>query len=639
MVPALVGLALDYYRNPLRYPHLADLRQPLPRGFDAMLMSLGTALSAANIGQTAQLLSTEPAELERAARFFIRHVLLPPGGDYFRYLGLSRHAAEESVRLHYKLLIRMFHPDRAQNDNEDLLAYSSRINAAYRTLRNPQTRTEYERKLPSRDVPSDPGAFFRPSAPPLSSRRSRMRLRLDALSARRGVVVPLLGTALVAFGFVVIQESRQHSTLQLIRGEQGDDALAVPSYVRRRTEAAAEPVVEPRSGPAASSTPAKQRTTDFVAGRPAAVASSREGGSAHRDADTPPNSRQLGAPGVDAEAATAASVGSSSAWRRSDSDRMGVDDRGGSAAAAYPTGPSEKETRNELRTDATDAPTIALEPTNEDGPKRGRATPESSIQQAGGRAAEAVPPPARKSSSIADEGRLHFGQDDSIRREPLYPRRDLTDLTMPDAGHGVKKHTPPATGSASLDGLRPGSERGKRADSPRALADSSALPDAKPPSDNRPSVASPDTPDSRTRAPKRRQRPEPAITDKTSDASAVIAGARLVAQLQHAYRQGNANALSALFTTDGRTNEGTGRFLINRTYTRFFGRTVGNQLSVSNIRWNVTPDGRITGEGRLLVSNKFRGSESWDNSSGRIQLEVVRDAGRYRISRMFYRLD
>ena len=96
MVPALVELALDYYRNPVAYSHIADVSRPLPRGFAEFLTEFGAALSASRIEQTAAALGTDTHELEDAARFFARHVLLDPAGDYYRYLGLFRDATAES---------------------------------------------------------------------------------------------------------------------------------------------------------------------------------------------------------------------------------------------------------------------------------------------------------------------------------------------------------------------------------------------------------------------------------------------------------------------------------------------------------------------------------------------------------------
>jgi hypothetical protein len=92
MAAPLVELALDYYRDPLAYRHLAEAERPLPQGFGALLAEFCTALSSARIAQTAAQLSADPGEMEEAARFFVRHVLLSPAGDFYRHLGLNRDA-------------------------------------------------------------------------------------------------------------------------------------------------------------------------------------------------------------------------------------------------------------------------------------------------------------------------------------------------------------------------------------------------------------------------------------------------------------------------------------------------------------------------------------------------------------------
>ena len=102
MVPDLIILALDYYRAPLRFPHLADPKQPLPESFDNLVAAFGSAMSARNIESTARALGTRPEEVEQASRFFLRQVLLSPRSDHYRVLGVSSNASDEAVRQHYQ---------------------------------------------------------------------------------------------------------------------------------------------------------------------------------------------------------------------------------------------------------------------------------------------------------------------------------------------------------------------------------------------------------------------------------------------------------------------------------------------------------------------------------------------------------
>ena len=193
MVPALVELALDYYRNPVAYSHVADLSRPLPRGFPEFFKEFGAALSSSRIEQTAAQLSTDVHELEEAARFFVRHVLLDPAGDYYRYLGLFRDATRESIRSHYMLLIRMFHPDRVAEATDADLAYSSRLNAAYHVLHDPEERARYDQGLPKAPSEGDRAAIRGSS----SSRRCMWSIQTRPRSLSR---LPYRATAMDASG-------------------------------------------------------------------------------------------------------------------------------------------------------------------------------------------------------------------------------------------------------------------------------------------------------------------------------------------------------------------------------------------------------------------------------------------------------
>ena len=116
----LIEMALAYYRDPLRYPRLADTRHPLPRGFAAMVPAFGSALMPSRIEATAARMASSVEEVREAARFLVRQVLLAPGATPWRMLGFEAAASQRRLRQHYHLLIRLFHPDR--------------LNAAYHRL-------------------------------------------------------------------------------------------------------------------------------------------------------------------------------------------------------------------------------------------------------------------------------------------------------------------------------------------------------------------------------------------------------------------------------------------------------------------------------------------------------------------------
>ena len=95
------------------------------------------------------------------------------GRDHFELLGIERKATENEVKEAYFRLARRFHPDtpldpalsdlRPRRENVFL-----RLAAAYETLRNPQSRAQYERMVEPRSRPrhSEPAATAAPPAAP-----------------------------------------------------------------------------------------------------------------------------------------------------------------------------------------------------------------------------------------------------------------------------------------------------------------------------------------------------------------------------------------------------------------------------------------------------------------------------------------
>ena len=66
---------------------------------------------------------------------FIERVCFNKDTDPFGVLGLNPWADAEAIKEHYRLLIRIFHPDRGQVSNATAEAFSARINQAYSLLK------------------------------------------------------------------------------------------------------------------------------------------------------------------------------------------------------------------------------------------------------------------------------------------------------------------------------------------------------------------------------------------------------------------------------------------------------------------------------------------------------------------------
>jgi hypothetical protein len=208
--PALVLLALEFHRTPLRFGHLIDPRNPLPEGFGIWLVEAATTLAPARIDATAQSLQTEPEALREAFLFLLRQVLLTPQADHYRVLGLSKDCTPDAIKQHHGLLVRLCHPDRLSKGDQRWATLTARINGAYQVLRDPDARNRYDRALTRRKGGrrARPNAlsYFRPRDP-IASLTDSPEVAATRPTRRHTALRWLLaGIALVAIMFLVLDE-------------------------------------------------------------------------------------------------------------------------------------------------------------------------------------------------------------------------------------------------------------------------------------------------------------------------------------------------------------------------------------------------------------------------------------------------
>ena len=134
-----IALAVEFFREPSRFPDLLHGRRRLPHGVTALLQ-----MAAANhMRQSGEAVSGE----QQAARFFIEQVLMAHNASHYRVLGVDPLASREEIKEHHRLLMRLFHPDRQRTPDARNDAIATRINQAYSVLRYPDTRTTYDLSL------------------------------------------------------------------------------------------------------------------------------------------------------------------------------------------------------------------------------------------------------------------------------------------------------------------------------------------------------------------------------------------------------------------------------------------------------------------------------------------------------------
>lgn len=128
---------LEFERSPGRYP--VALREPRPL-FEHIhrVMLLASDRPVEDLPAAA----THAPGLRRAARFFVRTVMLRPGADPFTLLGLHPEIDIEPARLreHYRLMIRLTHPDFAAAGESWPADAAMRVNLAKDLLASPEKR-------------------------------------------------------------------------------------------------------------------------------------------------------------------------------------------------------------------------------------------------------------------------------------------------------------------------------------------------------------------------------------------------------------------------------------------------------------------------------------------------------------------
>jgi hypothetical protein len=139
---ALGACLLDFEAFPGRYP--LALREP------RLLFDHGTEVLVLASGRPAEGLPQDEAlqvQLRKAARFFVRTAMLRPGTDHYTLLGLKPAFDSATLRDHYRMLMRLTHPDFSGGGRFWPADAATRINQANDVLASPMGRQNYDRTL------------------------------------------------------------------------------------------------------------------------------------------------------------------------------------------------------------------------------------------------------------------------------------------------------------------------------------------------------------------------------------------------------------------------------------------------------------------------------------------------------------
>ena len=189
-----LSLAVAFHQAPGRFPDLLRGRGPLPSGITLLLHLAGGGSLEGERAATPPLVPMN--ELRKAARFFIEHVMLARDADHYRVLGVSPDASLDEIKEHHRLLMRIFHPDRAEHATDASAAIAARINLAYNAVRLATDRAAYDVKL--RQAPKAATVVHPPVVRMGPHERAPLAHNLPPVIARNLPQFVLGGVAIVA---------------------------------------------------------------------------------------------------------------------------------------------------------------------------------------------------------------------------------------------------------------------------------------------------------------------------------------------------------------------------------------------------------------------------------------------------------
>ena len=173
-------------------------RYPLALRAPRLLFDHGTEVLTLASGRVLEGLPGDAvlqARLRQAARFFVRTAMLRPGVDHYTLMGLTPAFELATLRAHYRMLMRLTHPDFVDDERAWPPDAATRINQANDVLSSTVSRQQYARRHAG-------GRQWEPSATePSAVRRSTPApARTGSNLGRRAVLATVAVTCLLALG-------------------------------------------------------------------------------------------------------------------------------------------------------------------------------------------------------------------------------------------------------------------------------------------------------------------------------------------------------------------------------------------------------------------------------------------------------
>jgi len=164
-----IRCAIKLYSEPTLLARFSDPFRQLPRGITELLRLVSSDKALKKISALNHL----HADLLKTILInYIQVVLLREENSDLRKLGLTHSADLSQCKLHYKLLMNIFHPDKAQHKTNPHY-YTQFISRAYKNIKsNPQSFNFTKTSLPHRA-----STIQKQSNAQLNSNKTRSKLR------------------------------------------------------------------------------------------------------------------------------------------------------------------------------------------------------------------------------------------------------------------------------------------------------------------------------------------------------------------------------------------------------------------------------------------------------------------------------
>ena len=130
-----IRCAIKLNTEPALLARFADPQRKLPRGITELLRIVS---SDAALKQISKKNNIDAIRFRKILLNYIQEVLLQDNNSGLRKLGLDQSADSSLRRLHYRLLMNVFHPDKHDNTSTSQHHYAQLISKAYKNIKNEQ---------------------------------------------------------------------------------------------------------------------------------------------------------------------------------------------------------------------------------------------------------------------------------------------------------------------------------------------------------------------------------------------------------------------------------------------------------------------------------------------------------------------